>query len=353
MTLLLASSTLPLASAFLPPHYLLSTPSESRLFTSTGVTGEDPPTPSAALLGRREALLSSVASAALTALAAPRLSFADVLEAPSTAATVLPPVEVVPSGDCKKLFNEARALESQGNVQAALRLYAKVVRISPRFVYGWSNLGNAQVALGSLSEAGNNYETAIGLCRERNDAFDRGEGGRRCDDLYVLLLNRGSLNLNSGRPRDALKDLEESADLRGRPDAVILQNRARAREINGFYSAADTDYTLAISMTSNDVAPFWLRAAMVQFQLDESTDAYNLLRRVEVKFPEAPEVRAASAAMLAAKGDLDGARAIYLKIPDRARLKFVDQSYLDGVIAWPPAMKKSLREVSLAVGDIK
>ena len=41
-------------------------------------------------------------------------------------------VEVAASGDAKKLFNEARALESQGNMAAAQRLYSKVTKISPR-----------------------------------------------------------------------------------------------------------------------------------------------------------------------------------------------------------------------------
>lgn len=145
--------------------------------------------------------------------------------------------------------------------------------------------------------------------------------------------------------------MELSATLRGKPDAVILQNRARARELNSQYAAADRDYDVAISMTSNEVAPFWLRAALVKYQLGDYLGALDLLRRVEVKFPEAPEVRAALAAMLAKKGDEVGAKRKFLEIPDRQRLRFGDLDYLNGTVAWPPSMIATIRDVAVSVGD--
>ena len=156
---------------------------------------------------------------------------------------------------------------------------------------------------------------------------------------------------NNSRAKEALKDLETADALRGKPDAVILQNRARARELNGLYAASDRDYTVAISMTSNEVAPFWLRSALVKFQLGDQLGAFDLIRRVEVKFPEAPEVRAAVATLLVAKGDLDTARKKFLEIPDRARSKYVDEGYLKNTIAWPPKMLEYLEKLTLAVGD--
>jgi hypothetical protein len=67
----------------------------------------------------------------------------------------------------------------------------------------------------------------------------------------------------------------------GRPDAVILQNLARARELNGYYSQSDRDYNLAISMTANEVNPFWLRSALVKLQLGDIKGGLDLLKRVE------------------------------------------------------------------------
>ena len=264
----------------------------------------------------------------------------------------LPRVQVTATGDAKKLFNEGRALEMQGNMAAAQRLYSKVTNISPRFIYGWSNLGNTQVALGILGPADESYSTAIDLCQESvKEATGNTIGVRKCDDLYVLLLNRGCLRLNNGRIKDALSDLQQANTLRGRPDALVLQNLARAKELNGYYSSSDRDYTVAISMTANEVNPFWLRSAMVKYQLGDVQGGLDLLKRVENRFPEAPEVRAAYAVFLASKGDPVAAQQKFLEIPNRQREKYVDKNYVTNVISWPPAMREALSKITTAVGD--
>lgn len=205
------------------------------------------------------------------------------------------------------------------------------------------------VALGDLPSAEQSYSTAINLCNENLRTTEEGFGVKRCSDLYVLLLNRGSVRLNNGMQGAALKDLEQSNVLRARPDAVLLQNLARAEEVNGLYAQADRDYNVAISMTANEVAPFWLRSALVKFQLGDIQGGFDLFKRVENRFPEAPEVRAAYAAFLAARGDQIAAQRKYLEIPDRQRSNYLDQKYLRQVITWPPAAIEGLAKVTSAV----
>jgi len=200
-------------------------------------------------------------------------------------------VEVAATGDAKTLFNQGRALESQGNMAAAQRIYSKVTQISPRFIYGWSNLANTQVAFGDLGSAEENYSKAIELCKESVDRSEEKFGVRRCSDMYVLRLNRGTVRLNNGMPEEALADLQMASILRERPDAIVLQNLARAKELNGLYSQADKDYNLAISMTANEVSPFWLRSAIVKFQLGNKKEAFDILKRVENRFPEVSSSR--------------------------------------------------------------
>lgn len=280
------------------------------------------------------------------------LSSASLVVASSPAAVAAEDDETVTLlGDAKKLFQDGRALESQGNMLAAQRLYARVTRLAPRYIYGWSNLANTQTALGDLPGAEESYNTAIELCNENLKNTPEGFGIKRCTDLYVLLLNRGCIRLNNNMPKEALADLEQAAVLRQRPDAVIAQNLARAKELNGLYAQADRDYTAAIAMTANEVNPFWLRAAMVKYQLGDVKGGMDLLKRVENRFPEAPEVRAAYATFLAAQGDQIKAQQKYLEIPDRARLKYVDADYLTKTISWPPAMIQDLKKVTSAVGD--
>jgi len=348
--------------------------------------------------GRRQLLqewtAGAVAAATSTASAFVLPAFAADDE---VAAAALSPVELTPlSTDAKKFFNEGRALESQGNMAAANRLYNKVTKISPRFVYGWSNLGNTQVAIGDLLEADNNYSKAIELCKESSAGADaQGFGVKKCTDLYILLLNRGTVRLNTpGRKEEALADLRQANNLRERPDAVILQNLARAEEINGYYSMADKNYNLAISMTANEVNPFWLRSAMVKLQVGDLQGGRDLLKRVEVRFPDAPEVKAASATFLwamqkqkqqppaatallttpatptlttAKTATTDAAAAApkpevnyqidaqrkFLEIPDRARLKFIDPKYLEETVAWPPIMIEGVTSIARVVGDYK
>jgi tetratricopeptide (TPR) repeat protein len=289
---------------------------------------------------RRDALLSITSTVAL--IGSPRASNAED--------TTLSEVQVVASGDAKKLFNEGRALEMQGNMPAAQRLYSKVTKISPRFVYGWSNLGNTQVALGTLDPADESYTTAITLCQESLQQ-EAGIGVRKCDDLYLLYLNRGCLRLNNGQPKEALSDLQQADKLKGRPDAIILQNLARAKELNGQYSSADRDYTVAISMTANEVNPFWLRSALVKYQLGDIKGGFDLFKRVDNRFPEAPEVRAAYSVFLTANGDQVAGQQKFLEIPDRQRKNYVDKNYMTQVISWPPAAIQTLSKVTTAVGD--
>jgi uncharacterized protein len=289
-------------------------------------------------------------SASSTSTATSTITSLSPSTTPTTTTALSSVVEVTPSlPEAKKLFNEGRAFELQGNMAAAQRLYAKVIKISPRFIYGWSNLGNTQVAMGDLAGADENYSQAISLCQELAATTTT---TRKCNDLYLLLLNRGSVRLNTpGMAQEALNDLQQADTLRQRPDALILQNLARAKELNGMFASSDRDYTVSIAMTANEVNPFWLRSAMVKLQLGDVKGGMDLLKRVENRFPDAPEVKAASATFLAKQGQPIEALRKYLEIPDRQRRRFADDDYLQRVVAWPPTMIDGITKIAKAVGD--
>jgi tetratricopeptide (TPR) repeat protein len=322
--------------------------------------------------GRRAFVAASASTIMCNVLAVTTALPVHAEDGTTTAATTTMLVEVVPpSPDVRKLFNEARAYESQGNLLAAQNLYEKITSIAPRFLYGWSNLGNTQTAFGDLTAAEQSYTTAIDLCDAdasssssshsssgATAAAAKSSPSACAPDYYMLRLNRGTLRINNGRPKEGLADLQLSNALRGRPDAVVLQNLALAEEINGLYVEADRDYTTAIQMTANAVVPFWLRSVLVKYQLGDIKAGNDILKRVENRFPQAPEVRAASAVYLWPVNNSDddddartAARQKFLLIPDRARLKYVDQNYVTNTIHWPPAMVRTLREITKAVGD--
>ncbi len=91
---------------------------------------------------------------------------------------------------------------------------------------------------------------------------------------------------------------------------------------------------------------------MVKYQLGDVNGAMDLMKRVDNRFPEAPEVRAAYAVLLLAKGEEDLARKKFLEIPDRQRVKYTDSEFLNKVIGWPPKMKEGLGYLTRVVGDI-
>lgn len=139
------------------------------------------------------------------------------------------------------LYNQAEALTSQGGVLAARPLYLKVTVLAPDFPFGHGGLANAQTALGDLPGALASYSRAIELCADPGagepDDFSLlpaalAPGKPACSpaDLATLHLNRGAVLLASGGERAALEDLERAQRLRGRPDAVLLQNLGLAHD---------------------------------------------------------------------------------------------------------------------------
>lgn len=276
------------------------------------------------------------------------------------------PIEIVPSNkDVQKLFNEGRIYETQGNINAAYRIYNKIVQLQPNFVYGHSNLGNAQTIVGDLKGAEQSYTTAINLCNEfdvqqeqrrlenNNNKQFFGERQRGCTDLYVLYLNRGCIRLNTlGQAKNALSDLQQANALRARPDSILLQNLARAQELNSEYDNANSNYDIAIQMTANEVSPFWIRSVLTKYQLNDIQGGFNLLKRINNRFPDVTEVKAAYATFLYKQNDTIGSKQLFLTIPNKQRLNYSNIQYLQQTVQWPPKMIDTVLLLAKEVGDL-
>lgn len=78
------------------------------------------------------ATIASASASASMAFPSPGFALDEQVAAGAAATTVVEPVQAVATGDVKKLFNEGRVLESQGNIPAAQRLFAKVTKVAPR-----------------------------------------------------------------------------------------------------------------------------------------------------------------------------------------------------------------------------
>lgn len=104
-------------------------------------------------------------------------------------------------------------------------------------------------------------------------------------------------------------------------------------------------------MTANEVNPFWLRSALVKYQMGDVKGGFDLFKRVENRFPDAPEVKAAYAVFLSSTRDQSAAQPRFLEIPDRQRKNYVDKKYMTQVVSWPPAAIEALSKITTAVGD--
>ena len=71
--------------------------------------------------------------------------------------------------------------------------------------------------------------------------------------------------------------------------------------------------------------------------------------KVEVRFPDFPEVKAANAVLLQVKGDTEGAQRMFLGIPEGQRKSYLDKDYLKNVISWPPKMIDALSELTKSI----
>jgi len=112
-------------SSIAPLFLILGTSSVSDAFQL--FSGKIPSTTTNTYVNRRQLISTLVpsTSAAVALILAPQLSWADE-------AAVAEPAEVLATGDIKKLFNEGRAREMQGDIAAAQRLYGKVTKLAPK-----------------------------------------------------------------------------------------------------------------------------------------------------------------------------------------------------------------------------
>jgi len=227
------------------------------------------------------------------------------------------------------MYSEALNLSSRGNYLAAKRLLSQLVKNEPNFVNGHSLLGNTYTAVGELGLADDEYSNAIDLCLSDSN-------GSRCKDLWLSYVNRGCVRLNSGAVQESLSDFNRAASLRSKPELTIATNRARALEILGDFPGADSDYEVAVQLSGSEIAPFWLRSALVKYEQNDVGGAHRRLARVEQRFGEAPEV-------LVAKAIIDGDGVSLSKLPESQRLLFRDESYLKETLKWGPRMTTAVK----------
>mmetsp|Transcript_15369 Transcript_15369/g.24241 ORF Transcript_15369/g.24241 Transcript_15369/m.24241 type:complete len:338 (+) Transcript_15369:26-1039(+) len=256
--------------------------------------------------------------------------------------TALSPLVVSPSPakaeldrEVASLFRKADLEASQGNIDNALQLYNKVVKLAPDFPNGWSNRGNMQVAKGNLEKAREDYSKALAI-------------GLNDKDDWVVHLNRGTVYLALGQAGEALEDFDAAAaSPGGRRNALVLQNRAQALERAGRWAEAEADYGKALQSAPGEVRPYWLRLALVLLQLGRPADGLALARRVLARYPGELEARAAVAALTHGPDGMGYAQAVKVwsykegEVTEEGLRLITSREYLENTLHWPPLAVKA------------
>jgi len=242
------------------------------------------------------------------------------------------------SEDATALLKNARQEEVKGNIDKAFKLYSKVVELEPTYPYAWSNRGNMHILRGDLRAALDDYTRAVDQLPSAGSAGTSGEA-------WLIYLNRATTRLALNEDAKlALDDLNAAALMRRAPDAALLTSRAQAYERLEDWASAAADYQAALSLRPNDIQPWWVRFALVLFQLGRDVDAATLARRVRSKFSGEAEAGIALTCMLVEERQLGEASKLWFDQPLIQRQRYSDPGFLRNTVKWPP------RAVSVATG---
>mmetsp|Transcript_12075 Transcript_12075/g.12141 ORF Transcript_12075/g.12141 Transcript_12075/m.12141 type:complete len:327 (+) Transcript_12075:173-1153(+) len=237
---------------------------------------------------------------------------------------------VVDEGETARIYQKARQTENDGDFNDAQKLYEQVVQVQPEFIDAWSNLGNVLTTKGNLDQALLCYKKAISLSPPKNE-------------LWVILVNKASIELSTGQTEMALNDLEIAEKVGGRQQ-VILTNRAVAySNLNRWQEASDIFETV-ISSADRNALPWWLRYSMSLLETGRGTEAAAYLQRTLNRFPDETECKAFAVALYSTLGSKQEAQRYWVKLSNEDRIKFMKPDYISSTLQWGPKASKGFKD---------
>ncbi len=115
-----------------------------------------------------------------------------------------------------------------------------------------------------LAENSQNYVlmTLRGTIKQAQDDFagafeDYDEALKIAPDYYTAIYNRGSLNLNLGKPKEAMVDLNQAIEVN--PSNAAYNSRGLAKSLLGDYQGAIVDFNEAVLLDPNDENAYYNR----------------------------------------------------------------------------------------------
>lgn len=230
-------------------------------------------------------------------------------------------------------LKKGQQLESSGNLLAAQQIYEEIVQAEPSVPSGWGSLGNVLTAEGNLPQALLCYKKAVRLNPPR-------------DELSILLVNEGVVEMNLGDNNQALENLQLAIKVGGESrnarvnEAVALSRLHRFREATAIFDKLmDTADRYAL--------PWWLRYSMALAETSRSAESIAILQRVLNRYPNEDEVNAFAAAVYSSTGARQEAKRYWEKLSSTAQQQYSQASFLTDSLYWGPTSIQGLQSFLL------
>lgn len=227
-------------------------------------------------------------------------------------------------GELLKLYTRGLRLQQPGeDLKEAQKVFEELVQVEPKFIYGWTNLGNVLTSLGDLDDAILCYNKAISLKPPGNA-------------LAVIALNRASIFMSTGKVEQALKDMD-AAERIGGTSASILTNKAVALSYLGDWPGSAAMFERVINTAERNALPWWLRYSQTLLETNRIAEALPYYQRTLNRFPEETECKAFGVALYQALGSPNEARKYWTSMREEEKKEYSQSSeYLRKQLHWGP-----------------
>ena len=227
-------------------------------------------------------------------------------------------------GELLKLYTRGLRLQQPGeDLKEAQKVFEELVQVEPKFIYGWTNLGNVLTSLGDLDDAILCYNKAISLKPPGNA-------------LAVIALNRASIFMSTGKVEQALKDMD-AAERIGGTSASILTNKAVALSYLGDWPGSAAMFERVINTAERNALPWWLRYSQTLLETNRIAEALPYYQRTLNRFPEETECKAFGVALYQALGSPNEARKYWTSMREEEKKEYSQGSeYLRKQLHWGP-----------------
>ncbi|MBA3455295.1 MAG: hypothetical protein H0T42_19545 [Deltaproteobacteria bacterium] len=209
-----------------------------------------------------------------------------------------------PSGEAQRVATRGLELQQQARVSGNPALYPRAAKVLQQAVQIDPRNASAVRGLSALAASRHRFQESLVLAR-RAQALEPGVAA-----VHGLI---GDANLELGRYRQAFAAFDRMASLR--PSASAYARISYARELTGDLPGALEAMELAIDSAGVGEPAAWTRTLTGNLLLSERKPAQAKIRfREALAFvPGYPGALSGLAELRAAEGDLEGARALYVR----------------------------------------